>query len=68
MSGIRKLARDRAKKANLHNKKLRDCRVHLSDLKNENRLNSTLFITEGEIQLVDQLLNLEMLILKQYLV
>ena len=48
MSGIRKLARDRAKKANLHNKKLRDCRVHLSDLKNENRLNSTLFITEGD--------------------
>ena len=48
LSGIRKLARDRAKKANLHNKKLRDCRVHLSDLKNENRLNSTLFITEGD--------------------
>ncbi len=48
LSGIRKLARDRAKKANLHNKKLRDCRVHLSNLKNENRLNSTLFITEGD--------------------
>ena len=48
LSGIRKLARDRAKKANLHNKKLRDCRAHLSDLKNENRLNSTLFITEGD--------------------
>ncbi len=48
LSGIKKLARDRAKKANLHNKKLRDCRVHLSDLKNENRLNSTLFITEGD--------------------
>jgi topoisomerase-4 subunit B len=48
LSGIRKLARERAKKASLHNKKLRDCRVHLSDLKNENRLNSTLFITEGD--------------------
>ena len=48
LSGIRKLARDRAKKANLHNKKLRDCRVHLSDLKKENRLNSTLFLTEGD--------------------
>jgi len=48
LSGIRKLARERAKKASLHNKKLRDCRVHLSDLKNEKRLNSTLFITEGD--------------------
>jgi len=48
LSGIRKLARERAKKASLHNKKLRDCRVHLSDLKDENRLNSTLFITEGD--------------------
>ena len=48
LSGIRKLARERAKKANLHNKKLRDCRVHLSDLKKENRLDSTLFITEGD--------------------
>ena len=48
LSGIRKLARERAKKVSLHNKKLRDCRVHLSDLKNENRLNSTLFITEGD--------------------
>jgi topoisomerase-4 subunit B len=48
LSGIRKLAKDRAKKANLHNKKLRDCRVHLGDLKKDNRLNSTLFITEGD--------------------
>mgnify|MGYP005989190747 FL=1 len=48
LSGIRKLARDRAKKSNLHNKKLRDCRVHLSDMNKENRLDSTLFITEGD--------------------
>ncbi|MBC7000140.1 DNA topoisomerase IV subunit B [Cytophaga sp. FL35] len=48
LSGIRKLARDRAKKANLHNKKLRDCRVHLGDMKDDRRLDSTLFITEGD--------------------
>lgn len=48
LSGIRKLARDRAKKANLHNKKLRDCRMHLGDMKKENRLDTTLFITEGD--------------------
>lgn len=48
LSGIRKLARDRAKKANLHNKKLRDCRIHLQDIKNERNLESTLFITEGD--------------------
>ena len=42
-SGIRKIARDRAKKANLHNKKLRDCRVHLTDEKHELREQSTLF-------------------------
>jgi len=48
LSGIRKLAKDRAKKASLHNKKLRDCRVHFGDLKKENRLESTLFITEGD--------------------
>jgi len=48
LSGIRKLARDRAKKASLHNKKLRDCRVHLGDMKNDRRLESTLFITEGD--------------------
>ena len=48
LSGIRKIARERAKKSNLHNKKLRDCRVHLGDLKNEKRLDTTLFITEGD--------------------
>ncbi|MFC6095028.1 DNA topoisomerase IV subunit B [Flavobacterium qiangtangense] len=48
LSGIRKLAKDRAKKANLHNKKLRDCRVHLTDIKNPRYLESTLFITEGD--------------------
>ena len=48
LSGIRKLARDRAKKASLHNKKLRDCRVHLSDMKHDRRLDSSLFITEGD--------------------
>ena len=48
LSGIRKLARERAKKASLHNKKLRDCRIHLGDMKKERRLESTLFITEGD--------------------
>ncbi len=48
LSGIRKIARERAKKANLHNKKLRDCRVHLTDLKNDLREQTTLFITEGD--------------------
>ncbi len=48
LSGIRKLAKDRAKKSNLHNKKLRDCRVHLTDAKNPRSLESTLFITEGD--------------------
>jgi topoisomerase-4 subunit B len=48
LSGIQKLARDRAKKANLHNRKLRDCRVHLNDMKDERRLASSLFITEGD--------------------
>jgi len=48
LSGIRKIARDRAKKANLHNKKLRDCRVHLTDAKNDRREETTLFITEGD--------------------
>ena len=47
LSGIRKLARDRAKKVSLHNKKLRDCRIHLTDSKHEKALESTLFITEG---------------------
>lgn len=48
LSGIRKIARERAKKSSLHNKKLRDCRVHLTDLKNERRDETTLFITEGD--------------------
>ena len=48
LSGIRKLAKDRAKKSNLHNKKLRDCRIHLGDSKKERCLESTLFITEGD--------------------
>lgn len=48
LSGIRKLARDRAKKANLHNKKLRDCRVHLNEPNKENREASSIFITEGD--------------------
>ncbi|MBC2844966.1 DNA topoisomerase IV subunit B [Winogradskyella flava] len=48
LSGIRKLAKDRAKKASLHNKKLRDCRVHFGDTKNERSLETTLFITEGD--------------------
>ena len=48
MSGIKKLAKERAKKASIHNKKLRDCRVHLGDMNNELRLDSTLFITEGD--------------------
>ncbi len=48
LSGIRKLAKERAKKASLHNKKLRDCRVHFGDTKNERNLETTLFITEGD--------------------
>ena len=48
LSGIRKLAKDRAKKASLHNKKLRDCRVHFGDTKNERNLETTMFITEGD--------------------
>lgn len=48
LTGIRKLARDRAKKANLHNKKLRDCRVHFNDLKHDRREESSIFITEGD--------------------
>jgi topoisomerase IV subunit B len=49
LSGIRKLARERAKKASLHNRKLRDCRLHLDDAKNDLRkLDTTLFITEGD--------------------
>ena len=48
MAGVKKLARERAKKANLHNKKLRDCRVHYNDHQKEDRVESTLFITEGD--------------------
>ena len=48
LSGIRKIARERAKKASLHNKKLRDCRVHFGDAKNNRNLETTLFITEGD--------------------
>ncbi len=48
LSGIRKIARERAKKASLHNKKLRDCIVHLTDLNKDQRLDSTIFITEGD--------------------
>lgn len=48
LAGIKKLANDRAKKANLHNKKLRDCRLHLTDLKSDQRYETTLFITEGD--------------------
>ena len=47
LAGIRKLAKERAKKANLHNKKLNDCRIHLTDSKDKRNLESTLFITEG---------------------
>jgi len=47
ISGIKKMAKQRAKKANLHNRKLRDCRVHLNST-NENRENSSIFITEGD--------------------
>jgi len=48
IAGVTKLARERAKKANLHNKKLRDCRVHLSDAKGDRREESCIFITEGD--------------------
>ncbi|EMY81517.1 DNA topoisomerase IV subunit B [Psychroflexus gondwanensis ACAM 44] len=48
LSGIRKLAKDRAKKSSVHNKKLRDCRIHLEDTKKEGYLETTLFITEGD--------------------
>ena len=48
MAGVRKIARDRAKKASVHNKKLRDCRVHFTDEKKENHLDTMLFITEGD--------------------
>ena len=48
MAGVTKLARERAKKANLHNRKLRDCRIHFSDVKNNRKEESSIFITEGD--------------------
>ena len=48
MAGVTKLARERAKKANLHNRKLRDCRIHFSDVKNERKEEASIFITEGD--------------------
>ena len=48
MAGVTKLARERAKKANLHNRKLRDCRIHFSDVKNDRKEQSSIFITEGD--------------------
>jgi len=48
MAGVTKLARERAKKANLHNRKLRDCRIHFSDAKNERKEDTAIFITEGD--------------------
>ena len=48
MAGVTKLARERAKKANLHNRKLRDCRVHYCDVKNDRKEESSIFITEGD--------------------
>ena len=48
IAGVTKLARERAKKANLHNRKLRDCRIHYSDVKNERKEESSIFITEGD--------------------
>ena len=47
MAGVTKLARERAKKANLHNNNLRDCRIHFSDVKNDRKEESSIFITEG---------------------
>jgi topoisomerase-4 subunit B len=48
MAGVTKLARERAKKANLHNRKLRDCRIHFCDVKNDRKEESSIFITEGD--------------------
>ena len=48
MAGVTKLARERAKKANLHNRKLRDCRIHYSDVKDNRKEESSIFITEGD--------------------
>ncbi|MBR5440168.1 MAG: type IIA DNA topoisomerase subunit B, partial [Prevotella sp.] len=48
MAGVAKLARERTKKANMHNKNLRDCRIHYSDVKNDRKEDSCIFITEGD--------------------
>ena len=48
MAGVKKIAKERAKKANLHNKQLRDCRFHFTDKKNDRHLDTTVFITEGD--------------------
>ena len=48
IAGVTKLARERAKKANLHNRKLRDCRIHLNDAKGDLKEDSSIFITEGD--------------------
>ncbi len=48
LSGIRKLARERAKKVSLHNKKLRDCKIHFNDFKSDRRDDTSIFITEGD--------------------
>ena len=48
MAGVAKIARERAKKANQHNRKLRDCRIHFSDVKNDRKEESSIFITEGD--------------------
>ena len=48
LSGIKKISRERAKKANLHNRKLRDCKIHYNNLKQDRRLETTIFITEGD--------------------
>ena len=48
IAGVTKLARERAKKANLHNKKLRDCRIHYNDAKGDDREKTSIFITEGD--------------------
>tara|TARA_Y100000994_G_C15704121_1_gene446611 strand:+ start:9453 stop:11324 length:1872 start_codon:yes stop_codon:yes gene_type:complete len=48
LSGIKKISRERAKKANLHNRKLRDCKIHYNDSKGDRRLETTIFITEGD--------------------
>ena len=48
IAGITKIARERAKKVNINNKKLRDCRIHLNDYKNDDKIKSCIFITEGD--------------------